>query len=96
MNTGVLHKISYGLYLVTSCQGNEINGQTANTVFQATSDPPTIAICINKQNLTHEFISSSKVFGISILSQETPLGLIGGFGFKSGEISINSLTLITK
>jgi len=84
MNTSVLHKISYGLYLVTSCKGDDINGQTANTVFQVTSDPPTIAIGINKQNLTHEFILSSNVFGVSILSLEAPLSLIGQFGFKTG------------
>ena len=84
MDAKVFHKISYGLYLITSCKGGEINGQTANTVFQVTSDPPTIAIGINKQNLTHEFISASKIFGISILSQDAPLNLIGRFGFKSG------------
>ncbi|MDY6971198.1 MAG: flavin reductase [Thermodesulfobacteriota bacterium] len=84
MNPTVLHKISYGLYLVTSLKGDKLNGQTANAVFQVTSDPPSIAIGINKQNLTHEFISSSNVFGVSILGQDAPLNLIGRFGFKSG------------
>jgi rubredoxin len=41
-------------------------------------------VCINKKNLTHEFIKDSGVFTVSILSQDTPLGFIGGFGFKSG------------
>ena len=84
MNRKVLHKISYGLYLVTSCKGDAISGQTANTVFQVTSDPPIIATAINKQNFTHEFISSSRVFGVSVLAQDAPLKLIGRFGFKSG------------
>jgi len=87
MNPTVLHKISYGLYIITSFKGDRINGQTANTVFQVTSDPPTIAIGINKQNLTHEFIKESKVFGISILGLDTPLNLVGQFGFKSGRDS---------
>jgi flavin reductase (DIM6/NTAB) family NADH-FMN oxidoreductase RutF len=84
MNRKTLHKISYGLYLVTACKGDAINGQAANTVFQVASDPPTIVVAINKLNLTHEFISSSKVFGVCILAQDASLSLIGRFGFKSG------------
>ncbi|MDY6970111.1 MAG: rubredoxin [Spirochaetota bacterium] len=84
MNPKVLHQISYGLYIITSCKGDAINGQIANTVFQITSDPLSVAVAINKQNYTHEFISESEVFVISILSKDTPLKLIGHFGFKCG------------
>jgi len=85
MNNKTLYKISYGLYVVSSKMGEKINGQIANTVFQITSQPPTIAVSINKENLTHEFIERSKVFTISILSEETPMKFIGHFGFKSGK-----------
>jgi flavin reductase (DIM6/NTAB) family NADH-FMN oxidoreductase RutF/rubredoxin len=84
MNLKALHTCSYGLYVISSRKGDKLNGQIANTVFQITSDPPTVAVSINKQNLTHEFISDSKVFVASILSRDTPLSLIGQFGFKSG------------
>jgi flavin reductase (DIM6/NTAB) family NADH-FMN oxidoreductase RutF len=84
MDLRVLHNCTYGLYVIGSRKGDRLNGQIANTVFQVTSDPPTIAVSINKQNLTHEFISESKVFTASILSQDTPLSFIGHFGFKSG------------
>jgi flavin reductase (DIM6/NTAB) family NADH-FMN oxidoreductase RutF/rubredoxin len=84
MNHKALHNLSYGLYVISSRKGNRFNGQIANTVMQVTSDPPTIAVSINKQNLTHEFISESKAFTASILSQDTPLDFIGHFGFKSG------------
>lgn len=84
MNTKALHKISYGLYIITAKSGDKINGQVANTVFQISGDPATIAVSINKQNLTGEFIRDSKVFGVCILAQEAPLSLIGQFGFKSG------------
>ena len=84
MNLKALHNLSYGLYVVASEKQGKLNVQIANTVFQVTSDPPTIAVSINKQNLTHEFISESKVFTASILSQDTPLSFIGHFGFKSG------------
>lgn len=84
MDTRTLHLISYGMYIVCSKRGDRINGQTANTVIQVASEPPTISVCINKQNLTHEFISESGVFTVSVISQDAPLKLVGGFGFKSG------------
>ncbi len=84
MNQKTFYKISYGLYVVSSRRGDKLNGQIANTVFQVTSEPPTIAVSINKQNLTHKFIEESKVFAVSILSKEAPMQFIGHFGFKSG------------
>jgi len=84
VNTKALQKISYGMYVIGSKSGERLNGQIANTVIQTTSEPPNIAICINKQNLTHEFIEVSGVFSASVLSEETPMPFIGHFGFKSG------------
>jgi len=84
MNPKALQKLGYGLYVVCSKKEDKFNGQIANTLFQACSEPPVIAVAINRQNLTHEFIAQSKVFTGSILSQETPLSFIGNFGFKSG------------
>ena len=84
MNIKAIQKICYGVYVISSKKDGKINGQIANTAFQITSDPPTMAISINKQNLTHEYISASKVFTVSILSKDAPMTLIGQFGFKSG------------
>ena len=84
MNTKAFQKIGYGVYIICSKSGDRINGQIANTAFQVTSDPPTIAISINKLNLTHEFIKSSKVFSVSVLARTAPMTLIGQFGFKCG------------
>ena len=84
MNLQALYKLSYGLYVVCSQKNGKFNGQIANTVFQICSEPLIIAATLNKQNLTNEFVSSSKVFTVSILSQDTPLSFIGSFGFKSG------------
>ena len=84
MDTEVLRNISYGLYIVSSNKGGLLNGQIANTVFQITSEPVTIAVSINKQNLTHEYIESSSRFTVSILDEKTPLLFIGKFGFKTG------------
>ena len=84
MNLKALHKISYGLYIVCSRDGKKFNGQIANALFQVSSKPPTVALSINKQNLTHDYIKKSNVITISILTQDTPMKFIGLFGFKSG------------
>ncbi|MCX8014756.1 MAG: flavin reductase family protein, partial [candidate division WOR-3 bacterium] len=84
MTLKTLHKISYGMYIVSSKQDDKYNGQVANAVIQVTAEPPTLVAAINKQNLTHKFIQASKVFTVSILTEETPMQFIGKFGFKSG------------
>ncbi len=84
MDLNALQKISYGMFVISSKKNDKFNGQIANTVFQVSAQPPMIAISINKQNLTHEFISESKVFAAAVLSEETPMKYIGLFGFKSG------------
>ena len=84
MNDKALHKLGYGVYVVTSKKGDQLNGQVANTVFKLATEPLTVAVSINKNNLTHEFIKESRVFAASVLCQDTPLSFIGNFGFKSG------------
>lgn len=84
MDAKIFHKVSYGLYVIGSTKDGAFNGQIANTVFQISSEPATVAISINKNNLTNEFIKASGVFSVSILPQSVPLSVIGHFGFKSG------------
>jgi flavin reductase (DIM6/NTAB) family NADH-FMN oxidoreductase RutF/rubredoxin len=84
MDTSALYKLSYGVYIVGSRKGDKINAQIANSVMQISSDPASVAVSINKKNLTHEYIKESKVFSVSILTETAPLAFIGNFGFKSG------------
>ncbi|MBI5584326.1 MAG: flavin reductase [Deltaproteobacteria bacterium] len=84
MDRRAFRDLSYGLYIVTSREGNRLNGQIVNTVIQVTSDPPRVAVIINKKNLTHEFITQSGVFGVSVLDDTTTMTFIGPFGFRSG------------
>lgn len=85
MQLETLHKIGYGMYVVCSKKGSLINGQIANALIQVTAEPPTIAISINKDNLTHAYIESSKVFSVSIIDKNAPMTFIGNFGFKTGK-----------
>jgi flavin reductase (DIM6/NTAB) family NADH-FMN oxidoreductase RutF len=90
MDKSALYKLGYGMYIVGAHDGEKLNAQVANTVFQITSEPPTVAVSINKENLTHEYINASKAFSASVLCQAAPLSFIGGFGFKSGR-DVNKL-----
>lgn len=84
MDIKALYDITYGVYVVSVKCGEKLNGQIANTVFQLTSEPKTVGVCINKANFTHECLKKSRRFGVSILGEDTPMEVIGRFGFRSG------------
>ncbi|MCK4641754.1 MAG: rubredoxin [Candidatus Marinimicrobia bacterium] len=72
------------MYLVASQDEGQLNGQIANAIVQITAEPPTFAVSINKENLTHSFIEKSRAFTVSILGETASMKFIGKFGFKSG------------
>ncbi len=78
-----LFALSYGMFVVSSVSDGKYNAQAANTVFQITSEPARLALGINKQNLTHEFISQSGLLAITILGKGN-MKDIKRFGFQSG------------
>jgi ferric-chelate reductase [NAD(P)H] len=84
LNRKFFNDITYGLYIVTSINDGHLNGQIINTAIQVTSEPPRLAVIINKKNLTHEYITKSKVFAVSILDESAPFTFFGPFGFRSG------------
>ncbi len=85
MNIEAFYKITYGLYVVSAAYRGRKNGYVGNTVFQVTAFPPQVAISCSKENLTSEMIEKSGFFSISVLEKDTPSGLIGLFGYKSGK-----------
>ncbi len=84
MDMSALFTLSYGLYTVGSFSGKRLNAQIANAIFQITSDPARIAVGINREELTNEFIKDSGYLAIGVLSQTADMPFIGHFGFKSG------------
>ncbi len=79
-----LFNIGYGLYVVTSNDGNKDNGLIVNTVAQVTSAPNRIAVTINKQNYSHHVIKQSGVMNVNCLSVDAPFSVFENFGFRSG------------
>jgi flavin reductase (DIM6/NTAB) family NADH-FMN oxidoreductase RutF/rubredoxin len=84
MNIESFFRFTYGMYIVSSADGNIKNGYVSNTVFQVTSEPPQLAVSCHKDNLTTEFIRKSRKFSVSVLSQNAESALIALFGYRSG------------
>lgn len=85
MKYKAFHKLSYGVYLVTTRFNGKNAGYIANTVFQVTSEPSLIALSCHKKNSSTEKIINSGIFSVSVLKKDTSTSLIGQFGFMSGE-----------
>ena len=71
MNKSAFRKLSYGVYLISSLDGDRPTGCIANSAMQITSDPASIAISINHDNFTNSCIERTGKFAISILSENT-------------------------
>lgn len=83
MNRKALHKLSYGVYVVTASENGKHYGCVANSAMQITSSPASVAVSINHDNATHDGIMASGKFAITILPTDTEPALIGGFGYRS-------------
>ncbi len=79
-----LFNIQYGLFVITTKDGNRDNGCISNTVAQVTAQPNRISVALNKGNFTTELIQRSKRFTASILSERADFELFKHFGFQSG------------
>ncbi len=79
-----LFKIGYGLYVVTSNDGNRDNGLIVNTVTQLTDNPYRVAVNINKANYSHHVIKQTGKMNVCCLSVEAPFKVFENFGFQSG------------
>ena len=85
MNEKAMHKLSYGLFVLTAKDGDRDNGCIINTAIQAASAPNQLSICVNKANFTHDMIKKTGKFVVSIISQGATFDLFKRFGFQSGK-----------
>lgn len=85
MNTNTFHKLSYGVYIISTWDNGRPTGCTANSAMQITSSPATIAISINHDNYTNKCIRETGRFAVSILAEDSEPSIIGTFGFRSGK-----------
>ncbi len=85
MNTKAMHKLSYGLFVLTANENGKDNGCIINTAIQAASEPNQLSICVNKSNYTHDMIFRTGEFNVSTINQNADFELFKHFGFQSGK-----------
>ena len=79
-----MYKISYGLFVLTTTDGEKQNGCIVNTVSMITENPKRIVVFVNKANYTEELLRKTGIFNVSILTEKTPFDIFRQFGFVSG------------
>ncbi|MBQ6719430.1 MAG: flavin reductase [Oscillospiraceae bacterium] len=79
-----LFNIGYGLYVVTSRDGDKDNGLIVNTVSQVTNTPNRVAVTINKENYSHHVIKKTGIMNVNCLDVSAPFFVFQHFGFQSG------------
>lgn len=81
-----LFQVTHGLYILTSLDGDRLNGQCLDALMQVTNMPPRIAIGVGKRSLTHEMITKSGIFVANVIDREdkTCYDKVKHFGFQSG------------
>lgn len=84
MNMSALWKLSYGMYALTAMDGQRPTGCIINTAVQVTSQNPTVAISVNRDNYTYDVICRAGKFALSIISEQTSQNVIARLGFCSG------------
>lgn len=84
MDSKAMYKLSYGLFVLTTRDGNKDNGCISNTVIQGASAPNQLIVAVNKANLTCETIMSTRAFNVSVIAQGASFELFKRFGFQSG------------
>jgi len=65
-----LAKMTYGIYVLTTGTGKDINGMIASWVTQASYDPPLILVAVHPNRRTHSLIEQSQAFVLHILSSD--------------------------
>lgn len=84
IDTTALFKLGYGLYVVTSNDGEKDNGLIVNTVMQVAVSPDRLAVAINKANYSHDVIKKTGIMNVNCLTEGAPFSLFKSLGFRSG------------
>ena len=84
MDKKALHRLSYGLYLLSAREGERDNACIINTAVQVANSPVLVSVAVLKDNLTCGMVESTGRFALSVLTQDAPMELFRRFGMQSG------------
>ena len=66
----VVERMTYGIYVLTTCHRDTINGMIASWVSQISYDPPKVMVAVHPNRFTHQLISKSRAFALHLLRQD--------------------------
>lgn len=66
----VMDEMPYGLYIIGSAKGGEVNGMMADWVMQVSFRPRLVAVSFELDARSLENVRASKVFSVNLLSQD--------------------------
>ena len=79
-----MYKLTYGMFMLTTTDGQKQNGCIVNTVSMLTDNPKRIVVFVNKANYSEELLKKTGVFNVSVLTESAPFEIFKQFGFQSG------------
>ncbi|MBI3398823.1 MAG: flavin reductase [Deltaproteobacteria bacterium] len=65
-----LHRITHGVYVISTKHGKKVNAMTAAWVARASFVPPLVTVAIGKMRYSHDLIQDGGVFAINILGRD--------------------------
>ncbi|GIU83455.1 MAG: flavin reductase [Acidimicrobiales bacterium] len=66
----VLWAMPYGLYVLGSRSGDELNAMTLNWATQVSFDPKLIAVSVEKTAFTHRLVSDGRAFSLNLIARD--------------------------
>ena len=65
-----LGKMTYGIYVLTSCHKEEINGMIASWVSQVSYEPLLIMAAVHPNRYSHRLIEQSGCFALHVIDRQ--------------------------
>ena len=82
---GAMQLLGYGLYVLTTRDGDRDNGCIVNSVMQAASAPPMIAVSLHHNSYTCKLVQKTGLCNICCLVEDTPYEVFQHFSNQSGK-----------
>jgi flavin reductase (DIM6/NTAB) family NADH-FMN oxidoreductase RutF len=81
----LLHKLTYGLYVLTSQDGDQRGGMLVTWVMQASFEPPLLAVAVQNTAHTTGVMKTSGTFALNFMADEQRKEA-GAFGKKFAKV----------
>lgn len=83
MDADALFRLTNGLYVLGTYDGERMVGSLIDAVTQVAHDPCVMVISCNNQSYTKECIEKTKEFSLSVLGKDCDPFILANFGFQS-------------